>query len=76
MPPFAGEGANIALADAAGLGAAIAAHPGDTEAALAAYEQAMFPRGATAAAESAAGLVRCFGEDTPQILVDMFAGTD
>ncbi|GAA4636870.1 FAD-dependent monooxygenase [Actinoallomurus vinaceus] len=73
MSPFAGEGANIALTDAAGLGAAIAANPGDTEAALAAYEQAMFPRGATAAAESAAGLVRCFREDAPQSLVDMFA---
>ncbi|WP_433174972.1 FAD-dependent oxidoreductase [Actinoallomurus sp. CA-150999] len=76
MPPFAGEGANIALADAADLGTAIAAHPGDTEAALAAYEQTMFPRGATAAAESAAGIVLCFGEDAPQSLVDMFTGTD
>ncbi|MFF0967166.1 FAD-dependent oxidoreductase [Streptomyces sp. NPDC003703] len=39
-----GEGANLAMQDGAELGRALAAHPGDTEAALAAHEQAMFAR--------------------------------
>ncbi|MFE7114564.1 FAD-dependent oxidoreductase [Streptomyces sp. NPDC057654] len=49
-----GEGANFAMLDAAELGQALAAHPDDIEAALTAYEQALFPRGAAAAAESEA----------------------
>ncbi|GAA1253773.1 FAD-dependent monooxygenase [Kitasatospora nipponensis] len=74
MSPFAGEGANLAMLDGAELGLALAAHPGDVEAALTAYEQALFPRSAGAAAESAAGLLACFGADAPQGLLDQFAG--
>jgi 2-polyprenyl-6-methoxyphenol hydroxylase-like FAD-dependent oxidoreductase len=73
MSPFAGEGANLAMLDGAELGRAIAAHPGDTEAALATYEQALFPRSRTAAAMSAANLRTCFRDDAPQGLLDQFA---
>ncbi|EME97920.1 FAD-dependent monooxygenase [Streptomyces mobaraensis NBRC 13819 = DSM 40847] len=45
-----GEGANLAMVDGAELGKALAAHPDDVESALAAYERALFPRGAEAAA--------------------------
>ncbi|QYN22522.1 NAD(P)/FAD-dependent oxidoreductase [Amycolatopsis sp. DSM 110486] len=52
MPPN-GEGANLAMLDAAELAQALAAHPGDVEAALSEYEQAMFPRSARIAISSA-----------------------
>jgi len=64
------------MLDGAELGQALAAHRGDTEAALAAYEQKLFPRSETAAAESAVGLDLCFRADTPQGLLNMFAAHD
>ncbi|MFF7970169.1 FAD-dependent monooxygenase [Streptomyces sp. NPDC007905] len=73
MSPFAGEGANLALLDGAELGLALAALPGDTEAALAAYEARLFPRGETSAADSARNGAMLFRADAPQGLLDMFA---
>ncbi|MEW1774302.1 NAD(P)/FAD-dependent oxidoreductase [Streptomyces sp. NPDC086777] len=74
MSPFAGEGANLALIDGADLGLALAAHPGDTEAAVAAYEEKMFARAARSAADSAASGAILLRADAPQGLVDMFTG--
>ena len=73
MPP-AGEGANLAMLDGAELALAVAAHPGDLDAALAAYEAAMFPRSEAAAAFSAVILDLCVGDRAPYGLVDFFTG--
>ena len=69
-----GEGANLAMYDGAELGKAIAAHPDDIEAALATYEQAMFPRSAEAAAEGTQLHELLYGDNTPHSLIDMFTG--
>ena len=73
MSPFAGEGANLAMLDGTELGQATAAHPGDTEAALAAYEQALFPRSEASAAESAASMELMFSDNALQGLLGQFA---
>jgi 2-polyprenyl-6-methoxyphenol hydroxylase-like FAD-dependent oxidoreductase len=67
-----GEGANLAMYDGAELGNAIAANPGDIEAALMAYEKDLFPRSAFEAAESEKILNVCIGPNAPYSLVDMF----
>ncbi|MDO1581804.1 FAD-dependent oxidoreductase [Rhizobium oryzicola] len=68
-----GEGANLALYDGAELAKALIANPGNHEAALAAYETALFARSRAAAedAERTANLL--FGDNAPQSLVDAFA---
>ncbi|ALO97208.1 FAD-dependent oxidoreductase [Streptomyces hygroscopicus subsp. limoneus] len=72
MSPFAGEGANLAMHDGAELALSIAAHPCDTEAALAAYEEALFPRSEESAAESAANLDTMFSEKGLEQMVAFF----
>jgi len=73
MPP-AGEGANMAMFDGAELGKAIAAHPDDIEAALTAYEEAMFPRSLSKAADAHLILGLLLGDRAPFGLIDFFTG--
>ncbi|MGW7538459.1 FAD-dependent oxidoreductase [Amycolatopsis sp. NPDC054798] len=76
LAPPNGEGANLAMLDGAELGIALAAHPGDVEAALAEYEQAMFPRAAETAADGAHLQEQMFGPDAPHgLLAEFVAGT-
>ncbi|MFH8562186.1 FAD-dependent oxidoreductase [Streptomyces sp. NPDC017988] len=67
-----GEGANLAMYDGAELGKALAAHPGDVEAALTAYENALFPRSAAAAAEAFRVHELCLDGNAPHSLVSFF----
>ena len=67
-----GEGADLAMYDGAELGTAIAANPGDVEAALLAYETDLFLRSAPEAAEAERILEVCIGPNAPQSLLDFF----
>lgn len=67
-----GEGANLAMYDGAELGRALAAHPDDVEAALTAYERAMFPRSAEAAADGTRLHELMFGDLAPHGLIAAF----
>lgn len=69
-----GEGANLAMYDGAELGKALAARPDDVEAALTAFEQAMFARSAAEAMDAADLHERMFGDAAPQGLISMFTG--
>ncbi|WNI21360.1 NAD(P)/FAD-dependent oxidoreductase [Streptomyces sp. ITFR-16] len=79
MPP-SGDGANLAMLDGAELGRAVAAHPGDVEAALAAYEEALFARTEPFYADAHEILDLCLGERAPAGFVELFgvgpAGAD
>lgn len=74
LSPPAGEGANLAMFDGAELGMAIAAHPDDIEAALAAYEQALFPRSESSAADAHLLLELCLGDSAPFAFIDFLTG--
>ncbi|WP_328649556.1 FAD-dependent monooxygenase [Amycolatopsis sp. NBC_00348] len=71
LQPPNGEGANLALQDGAELGAAIAAHPGDIEAALAEYEEALFPRSAASAAQGVADNAILLGDNAALNLINL-----
>jgi 2-polyprenyl-6-methoxyphenol hydroxylase-like FAD-dependent oxidoreductase len=67
-----GEGANLAMYDGAELAKAIAANPGDVEAALRAYEKNLFPRSAAEAPEADRMQEVLFGDNSPRSLLDFF----
>jgi 2-polyprenyl-6-methoxyphenol hydroxylase-like FAD-dependent oxidoreductase len=71
MSPFAGEGANLAMLDAAELALAIVSNPEDSDAAITGYEQVMFSRAEPAAVQSAATLDLCFTPDAAHNLADL-----
>ncbi len=71
MPP-SGEGANLAMFDGTELGKAIAAHLDDIEAALTAYEEALFPRSESEAVDAHMMLELCLGDRAPFGLIDFF----
>jgi 2-polyprenyl-6-methoxyphenol hydroxylase-like FAD-dependent oxidoreductase len=73
MPP-SGEGANLAMFDGAELAQAIAAHPDHLEAALTAYEAAMFARSAAEAADAHVIQDLCLGDNAPWGLIDFLTG--
>jgi 2-polyprenyl-6-methoxyphenol hydroxylase-like FAD-dependent oxidoreductase len=70
MPP-SGEGANLAMFDGAELGKAIAANPGDIEATLTTYEEALFPRSEAAYADAHETVDLFLGDRAPFTLVDL-----
>jgi 2-polyprenyl-6-methoxyphenol hydroxylase-like FAD-dependent oxidoreductase len=69
-----GEGANSAMEDGAELGEALAAHPGDVEAALTAYERTLLTRSTEATTEAARDFELCFGDNTPDSLIGLLTG--
>jgi len=69
-----GEGANLAMYDGAELARLIVANLDDPEAALTAYEKELFPRSSSEAIEADRMQEVLFGEDSPQSLMDFFAG--
>lgn len=75
MSPFAGEGANLAMLDAAELAAALLS-TADRERALSQYEEKLFPRSEEAAIQSIRGLEMCFAPDSPAGLLEFFAQAD
>ncbi|CAH0343217.1 NAD(P)/FAD-dependent oxidoreductase [Rhizobium sp. CECT 9324] len=72
MSPFAGEGVNLAMADASDLATAILAHPDNLDAAFADYEAKMFERSTPHQEKSASNLALAFADDAPRGFLDFF----
>ncbi|WP_043673654.1 FAD-dependent oxidoreductase [Streptomyces xylophagus] len=73
-----GEGANLAMQDGAELGRALAAHPGDVEAALAEHERNMFARAAAVEADDDDMYAVMLDDDAPHSMLALMsrAGRD
>ncbi|THA68688.1 FAD-dependent monooxygenase [Streptomyces sp. A0958] len=69
-----GDGANLAMFDGSELGRAIAARPGDIEAALTAYEEALFARTEPFYDDAREILDLCLGDRAPYSFIDFFNG--
>jgi 2-polyprenyl-6-methoxyphenol hydroxylase-like FAD-dependent oxidoreductase len=65
-----GEGANLAMLDGAELGRTIVEHPGDVEAALTAYEKALFERTEPFYADAREILELCVGDRAPHGFIE------
>ncbi|MFD4669660.1 FAD-dependent oxidoreductase [Lentzea sp. NPDC058450] len=76
VSPPNGEGANLAMLDGAELGRFLATHPGDVEAALAAYEAELFPRSHAEAEEARRDFELIAGAGTPGTIVALIGGAE
>lgn len=75
MPPFAGEGANMAMLDALALSECLSDNKhGTLQEAIAAYEAAMRTRAAAAAQESVDNGERMHAADALQSMLQLFGG--
>ena len=75
LNPPDGEGANWAMYDGAQLGKAIACNRDNQEAALNSYEEEIFSRGEVVSVEAYQTFQMCFGDNAPQSLLQVFAGS-
>lgn len=73
MPPYAGEGVNMAMLDALVLSRALV-NQADQEAAIASYQREMFARTAQIATETMANTERFYAPDAGAQVVAMFQG--
>lgn len=74
MSPFAGEGVNLAMLDAADLAAAIAHHPDDYDTAFAEYLATMGARTTPVAETAAASIETAFSPRATEAMLAFFAG--
>jgi len=72
MSPFAGEGVNMAMQDAAELALAIVRHGSEFDQAIADYERNMYRYSSESAAQSGENLALIFGDDAALRLKEQF----
>ncbi len=76
LRPPNGEGANLAMQDGAALGRALAVHPGDAEAALAAHEHAMAARAAAVESDDDGFYTIMIDDHAPHSLLALMTGAE